>query len=188
MYKLQPMEHEPLATTESQVISLRLDQYDDIFSDFDIRPYSSRALSIDFLDEVKRAARDKQEGKIELILHLPKKKRNESHETKIKERLATHFKRHHHLLLQEKRHILRIGIRMILVGILCMLAATFVLFYNTRRNLLLSFIVVFLEPAAWFLVWEGMEQCLYNSKSTNPDLQFYRVMSNSSGHISFKSY
>lgn len=40
-------------------ISLVLDTYDDIFSDFDPRPYGERALSSDFLDEAKKAARDK---------------------------------------------------------------------------------------------------------------------------------
>ena len=37
-------------------IFLWLDDFDDIFSDFDPRPYSARELSDDFLDEVRKIA------------------------------------------------------------------------------------------------------------------------------------
>ena len=56
-------------------ISLILDSYEDIFSSFDPREYSERALSDDFLIECNHAAMDKGEG-IELILSMPKNKRN----------------------------------------------------------------------------------------------------------------
>ena len=54
-------------------ISLSLNSYDDIFSGFDPRPYSQRALSDDFLAESKRASRDKELDGVELIflIHLP---------------------------------------------------------------------------------------------------------------------
>ena len=68
-------------------ISLVLDSYNDIFSDFDPRDYSEKALSEDFLSECKRAARDK-ENHIELRLLIPIKKRNSTHENKIRKRLG----------------------------------------------------------------------------------------------------
>lgn len=39
---------------EMSEISIWLDNYDDIFSDFDPRPYSQRSLSDDFLAEAKK--------------------------------------------------------------------------------------------------------------------------------------
>ena len=36
-------------------ISFWLDSYDDLFSDFDPRPYAQKGFSEDFLDEAKRA-------------------------------------------------------------------------------------------------------------------------------------
>ena len=56
-------------------ISLNLDSYDDIFSDFDPRPYSERAMSQDFLAEAHRASIDKGFGQIELNFLIPKNKR-----------------------------------------------------------------------------------------------------------------
>src|SRR3989344_9643675 len=101
------MRHRPSLSDTSEV-SLKLDKYEDIFSDFDIRPFSGRALSVDFLDEIKRATRDKGDNGIELILNVAETKRSEFHETTIKERLASHFGRHYRLLLEEKRHITRL--------------------------------------------------------------------------------
>ena len=174
---------------ETQAISLRLEKYTDIFSDFDIRPYSKRALSVDFLDEIRGATSDKAYGEgIEIILNMPEKERNESHETIIKERIAGHFARHYKSLLKEKRRVLKLGISMVIFGIISMIAAAFIVFEDPARNLLLSFLVVFLEPAAWFLLWEGMDQIIFNSKKINPDLNFYKKMSDSRAHMHFKSY
>ena len=55
-------------------ISLILDNYDDIFSDFDPRPYTVRALSDDFLNECRKAIIEKGEN-IELRFLLSKKQR-----------------------------------------------------------------------------------------------------------------
>ena len=53
---------EQTALLKKSEISLSLDNYDDIFSDFDPRPFSQRALSDDFLIEAKKASRDKVSG------------------------------------------------------------------------------------------------------------------------------
>lgn len=181
------MKHHTLPVEIPEIV-LRLEHYNDIFSDFDIRPYSKRALSIDFLDEIKRATSDKENGAVELIFHVPEKDRDEGMETTIRGRLVEHFKRHHHLLAEEKKRITKLGIWMVAMGVVCMVAATFVVFEDPSRNLLLSFLVVFLEPAAWFLLWEGMDQIIFNSKSLDAELNFYRRMSSPHGNIHFKSY
>lgn len=174
---------------ETQALFLKLEKYTDIFSSFDIRPYSKRALSVDFLDEVKRSVSDRKEDEgVEIILNMPEGERNEAHETMIKERLATHFKRHYHLVLKEKLRILKLGIGMVILGVISMIAATFIIFEDPTHNLTLSFLVVFLEPAAWFLLWEGMDLIIFNSKKLNPDLSFYRRMSHSQTHVHFQSY
>lgn len=169
-------------------VSLKLDSYEDIFSDFDIRPYSKRALSVDFLDEIKRASRDKTPGGVELVLHVPESARSESEENIIKERLGEHFKKHYKLLLKDKRRVLGLGIGMVVIGIFAMIAATYIVFEDPTHNVLLSFLVVFLEPAAWFLLWEGMDQVIFNSRNIQPELDFYRKMSDSCDRIFFKPY
>lgn len=173
---------------EPQEISLRLELFDDIYSDFDIRPYSKRSLSTDFLNEIKRATLDKNNGGIKLVLYAPEKERNESLENTIRERLTEHFEKHHKLLIKEKWQVLRLGIGMMFLGIISMIAATLIVAKDPTDNLYMSFMVVFLEPAAWFLLWEGMDQVIFTSKNIYPDLNFYRKMSDSHGHVSFESY
>jgi len=181
------MEHQT-PSSETTQISLRLNTYEELFSGFDLRPYSSRALSADFLDEVRRASRDKHKGEIEFILNIPKKGRSINREEEIKNRLSAHFEKHYHLLLEEKKKVMRRGISMILTGVLFMIAATLIVFDDPTKSILLSFLVVFLEPAAWFLLWEGMDQFLYDSSNLNPELGFYSKMAATNGHTHFRSY
>lgn len=173
---------------ETQEITLRLEHYDDIFSDFDARPYSKRALSVDFLDEVRRATADKSESGIELVLAVPEAERSESHDATIRERLAEHFQKHYGILCRQKKKIQRYGWFMVFLGVVAMVGATFILAEDPTHNLFLSFLVVFLEPAAWFLLWEGMDQVLFASKEFNPELSFYKKMSANPHHIHFKPY
>ena len=58
-------------------IDLVIDSYEDIFSDFDARDHSVKALSDDFLNECRKAANDKI-GKIHLKFLISKDKRNYS--------------------------------------------------------------------------------------------------------------
>lgn len=171
-------------TTE---IILQLDHYDDVFSDFDPRPLSKRALSTDFLEEIKRAIYDREDNGVDLALLIPSNLRNEENESVIIERLSAHFKRHFDIEKKEKQKVLKRGISMVVAGIIFMLIASFLVFEGSEKTLLTSFLVVFLEPAAWFLLWEGMDQIIFNSKDIDPRLEFYRKMSNENGSISFRN-
>ncbi len=174
-------------TAESHEIILQLDHYDDIFSDFDMRPYSKRALSVDFLSEIKRATGGEDIGAVELLLHAPHSERNEAHEAVIKERLAAHFKRHFDILKKDKLQILRRGWSMVLLGVVSMIAATLVAHKGVEDTILYSFLLIFLEPAAWFLLWEGMDLVIFQSKTVTPELEFYRKMSHEKTLVHFKS-
>jgi len=56
------------------------------------------------------------------------------------------------------------------------------------KFVLKSFLIVFLEPAAWFLLWEGSDLILFSSREINPELNFYKKMLASRDNIVFKSY
>ena len=107
-------------------ISLILDSYDDIFSSFDARPYSEKALSVDFLAECKNAVRDKGEYEIEMRLLMPKDKRNFKEETTIKKRLKIHFGKH---FVEKEQEILKVkkeGFIWVSLGVLLLLGIIFV--------------------------------------------------------------
>ena len=165
-------------------IPLILDSYNDIFSDFDPRSFSERALSDDFLLECKRAARDKDEFELELVLSVPASKRNLSHEIKIKKRLRDHFKKHHQEKEKEITKVKKEGVLWVVLGAAIMIG---VLFGLVRvSNLLLNSILTLLEIPSWFLVWEGLGKLIIDSRKLEPDYLFYKKMANV--RINFASY
>lgn len=169
----------------SSNISLILDSYQDIFSDFDARPsYSEKAISDDFLVECERAAMDKADAEFELILFVPKAKRNLNEEFKIKKRLKDHF--HKHFL--EKEHgikkIKREGMKWVLIGTVLMMGATAIETY--AKNFLTNLLFIIMEPASWFSFWEGLGKIFIEAQEKESKFNFYKKMSKC--HIIFRSY
>jgi hypothetical protein len=170
--KIEPETQELLRRSE---ISLILDTYEDIFSDFDPRPFSQRALSDDFLLAAKKASKELKTG-IQLKFMIPKFLRNSSEESLIKKRLRDHFRKHADEKKKEREGILKQGLYFAISGIVLMFIASIILFQTSERSIISSFLVVFLEPAGWFLFWEGLNLVIFESKEKKPDLDFYEKM------------
>ena len=167
-------------------IALWIDNYDDIFSDFDHRPYSQRALSDDFLFEAKKASRDKLTG-IEIKFLMPRRERNVQHEYLIRKRLRAHFRKHRELLEKEIKVVQKKGIFMTLFGVsMILLAAYLYSIIGSQFNLFIHFLIFLFEPAGWFTAWTGLDQIFYTSKEKKPDLEFYDKMTHAD--IVFLSY
>jgi hypothetical protein len=165
-------------------ISLSLDTYDDIFSDFDPRPYSERALSDDFLNESRKAARDKPKT-IELNFLIPEKLRNLGIEAKIKRRLKEHFKKHYLELEDEAKRVMKKGMAVAFVGFFLMILAT-MLYDLQDPSLPILFLRTMIEPSGWFMVWYGLDQIFYTKNQHRPEKEFYMKMSNA--NITFTSF
>ncbi|HUO57751.1 MAG TPA: hypothetical protein VMV05_06195 [bacterium] len=161
--------------SKASPISFALDDYEDIFSDFDPRPYLERMLSDDFLYELKRAALGKEEKGLVLTLLLPKEKRNPGHEKVIVERLRGHFRRNYRRRAEKVKSETWKGGVMVGLGVAFMFIATWLLL-EFEKTLWSSFVVVLLEPAGWFTFWEGLNLILFRREEGAPDLDFYRKM------------
>jgi len=165
-------------------ISLILNDYNDIFSDFDPRNYAERALSDDFLTECRRAARDKDSNhEIDIKLLVPGKHRNANDERTIKKRLISHFQKHFNEKHKEIKSIKNRGVMWFFIGSLIMFGVTLTTEYS---NFLWKYITILGEPAGWFMFWEGLGKVFILSKNLNPDLEFYKKMAHA--NIIFSSY
>jgi len=165
-------------------ISLILDDYNDIFSDFDPRPYSEKALSVDFLDECRRASKEKPEdGKFELRFLIPSNLRKVREEGLIKKRLKDHFKKHMQEVSGEVGVLKKEAYGWFIAGIVLMVLGT--LLYDSD-SFIKRFLLVLIEPAGWFLFWEALNKLTVDVKEKNPDLKFYQKMANA--EIIFTSY
>jgi len=167
-------------------ISIMLDNYDDIFSDFDPRPFSERALSDDFLFEAKKAVKDKPSGAIELRFLIPAHERDLKEESLIKKRLKNHFKKHAEISQKERKKTIKHGLLFVVSGIILMFLATLILAKNTESSFLTSFLIILLEPGGWFLFWEGLNVAIFESRKIKPEADFYERISKC--EISFLSY
>lgn len=156
-------------------ISLLLHSYDDIFSDFDPRSYSQRALSEDFLSELKRASIDKSSGPLQLRFMIAKDKHDTEKEAVIKKRLRSHFRRHYEMLLKQKAKIKNDGVLYTLIGAMMILLATFI-YPDQTSGFLSRMLFVILEPTGWFVSWYGLERIFRMPEQLVNDSEFYSKM------------
>ncbi len=170
---------------EKSEISLVLDTYDDIFSDFDPRPYGERALSVDFLDEAKRAVRFKGE-EIELRFLIPKAVRNARHEEVIKQRLRAHFKRHYRLIKAERDAYKKQAVLLVVLGIVIGLVGVGLISLPGLSVSEIAAIGIVLSPASWYTIWTGFDHLLYPKVEKVLDEDFNKKMS--MAHIAFIPY
>jgi hypothetical protein len=156
-------------------ISLILEGYDDIFSDFDPRSYSERALSDDFLNECRKASHDKPDEPLglELRILVPKKKRSLANELKIRRRLKSHFEKHYHEKKHEQDQMKADGLQWFFVGVALIFLAT--ILYQTS-GFFNHLLFVMSEPAGWFTLWNGLDKLLITPKEKQPELEFYGKM------------
>ena len=162
---------------ESAEVRLTLDSYEDIFSEFDPRPLSERGLAGDFLFESDRAVMSKPNDKINFLMLIPTENRELKKEKTIKDRLKEYFKKHHKIMENEKKKVVKKGIIFTISGIILMLVAAVLFFKFRQEDFLTSFFTILLEPGGWFLFWEGLDLIIFESKETAPNLKFYKRMS-----------
>jgi hypothetical protein len=166
-------------------VSILLDSYDDIFSDFDPSSYSERTLSDDFIFQVKKISGNKSRNKLSLKLLLPANIRNETDEKAIIKRLHSYFKSVHQLLESEVKKTKKKGLILTGIGSAIMIAASYISFMRPEKYPV-HFLLVLFEPAGWFLLWTGLDLLVFSSKETKKDLDFYLRMTKS--EIKFFTY
>ena len=167
------------------VVSLWLDSYDNIFSDFDPRPYSHRALSDDFISEAKKVTYEVKPGSLDLTLLIPSGMRDLDHEKYIRMRLHSHFRKHAVLMEKEMRKLLFNGIAFTILGFVMMFVAASVLLVD-GSSIWVNLLRTVLEPGGWFLSWYGLDQIFYTSRQNVKELDFNKKMSRA--EIEFDSY
>jgi hypothetical protein len=141
---------------QEKEISIWLDSYEDIFSDFDPRPYEQRQLSDDFIKEIQRRYLEDPKGRFEVHFILPSSERDLQKEAIVKRRLKEHFK---DMVKKEKETIKNLQLRgyiYIIVGAIILLANTAALFFLEERSIEYQILAVLLVPAGWYGMFTGI--------------------------------
>jgi hypothetical protein len=183
MDDLPPLQKKELLSKSE--LSIWLDEYDDIFSDFDSRPIVERSLSDDFLLEVRKMVREKPTGNVSLKLLIPADKREKDMEVVAVKNLHTYF-RHAALAIQKEMiKTRRKGILLAVLGFLLMIVTAYVVSIS-NRNFFFNALQIVLEPSGWFMVWTGMDNIFYNTRRRKPNLEFNTKMAHA--EITFVTY
>lgn len=169
----------------TQTVTLWIDSYSDIFSDFDPRPFSDRMISDDFLAQFQRASREVKGDIAVLRLLVPEGTQKEEHERVIKKRLHSFFLAMFRQISDELRVVRTRGVYFIIAGIVLMLITSYIS-YLKLSGFHINVLLVLFEPGSWFLFWTGLESLTATSRSRKKEISFYNKLSNT--HIEFSSY
>jgi len=159
----------------SHQISIWLDSYNDIFSDFDPRPYSGRILSDDFIAELKKVSREEEFNISELRLLLHEQNRKQEFEPTIIKRIHTYFHDGNSYLTSRMKKIRTRAILLSLGGMLLILLASYISALQSDKFYMKVLFVLF-EPSGWFFVWTGMDDLFFGSRKRKGDLDFLSKM------------
>lgn len=160
-----------------------LDTYDDIFSDFDPRPYQFRSISDDFLDEARKASKGCGN---EILFLIPKDLRSLNVEHNIKKRLEEHFRIHYAKEDNNLKKMINQGIIYVILGNFLIFARAVLQFNDIMdKTFFGAFFTGFIETPSWFLIFEGLILIMFKTSKQVPETKFYEKMK--SCRIEFES-
>jgi len=156
-------------------ISIWLDRYEEIFSDFDSRPYSDRILSDDFISELQKVCDESEFAVNELKLLLPDKMRDHDTETVINKKLHGYLRKNFHYYLTQRKKVIVRGLIKFISGTL-LIAMAFYALKIESNSISITLLFVMIEPPGWFLVWTGLEELNQSWIKKSFGLDFYSKM------------
>ena len=137
-------------------ITITLDTYDDIFSDFDPRPYYERELSEDFIKEIHRRYMEDKRGRFEVHFTIPFSERDAKEEALIKKRLREHFAIQMARETESIKSTKARGYVYLLAGAAVLLSDAFALVVLNESSVFYRILSVLVVPAGWYGMWTGM--------------------------------
>lgn len=156
-------------------VSIWLDTYDDIFSDFDPSPYGQRHISDDFFHELKKYALEDMPGNVEIDLLIDEKLRDIKTEKIIIERINEFFAIQHRVLQKKRNRILMQSFLFLLLGTVFITILTLA----SRKYEQYLLLIKLLEPASWFLSWEGLHLLFFEYVEEKDHEEFHKKVSHS---------
>ena len=155
-----------------QELSIAIDSFDDIFSDFDPREYSKRDLSEDFLREMRHRYKESQRGALEVSFYTPTSLHNDTLEKMTIQRIKQHYR---HIANQTKKAISVIrnrGFFYIGFGLVLLFALTYTTYLKIFSDLHIQIFGILFMPLGWFGIWEGFSKVLDLPWKLKEELEF----------------
>jgi len=165
-------------------VQMWIDEYDDIFSDFDPRPYEVRTISNDFWDELNKLYTEHPDDIDVVKILVPVKMQQRSTEKIIAKRVTAYITMRANVAKKKLRKIYLQSSSMLLLGIGFMLIATWL---DAHHGVFwLSFLRIVAEPAGWFCFWESLNLFIFEKPATSQAVARYNELAKAK--IMFKPY
>ncbi len=174
-----------LHAKDCQDISIWVDKYGDLFSDYDSRDFTERALSDDFIMEVRKLVRELPSEKIEIKFNLMEEPSNAETEAIIIKNIHEHFAYYADVVQKEMNQIFRNGCLMCAGGFGLIISLAFLGAVATESSFINGSHMA-LEPIGWFLAWTGLDMVFQQSKKEQETIDFNLKMTRS--EITFMSF
>jgi hypothetical protein len=157
-------------------VAIALDTYDDLFSDFDIRGYGERALSKDFLDELRvRLRKYWPRPDLAIVLLVPSAERDREAEALIVSRIDRYFVEGRDKYERASRRGWLTALLFVSAGLVLSLAANLIV----ERFSFLPLFKDFLLVPSWFFVWSGFD-LVVNRDDIGKKRRYYKALSSAS--------
>jgi hypothetical protein len=150
-----------------QTVSIALDTYDDIFSDFDPSPYEKRILSVDFLKELRRRYAENTRGEFAITFTLPRPIRSEKTEALVKKRIKDYFRGMLKDVEKLRVESMQKGALRLLIGVI--LSLLLLLFPQLDVMPVLTIVSVLI----WYVLWTGFEYIFEAARRLKRKQAFY---------------
>ncbi|MFH0877742.1 MAG: hypothetical protein V1863_05925 [Candidatus Omnitrophota bacterium] len=160
-----------------QEITIAIDSWDDVFSDFDPSPLEQRILSEDFLLELRKRYRETQRGNYIITIYAPVSLKDDASERIVNKRLKQYFRFRHLAILKEINAARRKGTIFVIFGIVFLSVLTLVAYYKMLSMLAIELLGIVLMPLGWFGIWEGFSRIIESPPKLKQNLELFGRLS-----------
>ncbi|MCX8059183.1 MAG: DUF4007 family protein [Spirochaetes bacterium] len=172
--------------TDTYNIDISLDQYSDIFNEWDFAPFTKRDIDPDLIEFIEECALEiPLKSKISINFYIPEKLKDEDIEEKLKRIIKNNLKFGYRRIYNEKRRLIKSTSIYAITGVIFLLLSSFVedlIKISMIKNIIANGIMI----GAWVLIWDIFSTIFFKLKELNFKIKVYEKLIYSS--INFYDY
>jgi len=168
-----------------QEVSIAIDSWDDVFSDFDPRPLEERTLSEDFVNELQKRHYEQPSGALLVKIWAPPRLRDAATEALVCRRLQECFALRAERMRTAIRRERRRGAVFFVCGFLCLAAMAFTTLFVTLPQAWRALLEITLMPLGWFGMWEGVGKMVDLDREAVQQRTLYRHLAEATFQICY---
>jgi len=159
-------------------VEIALDHYGDVFSDFDVRSYRERVISLDFLRELRVRLGEIHHcpQPLRIVLSLPRERREAEVEKVVAKRLKEIFRGRAEAYRRKMARAVKEGLLLVGGGV-AVLFLSVSLSFTYPNQFLPTLLSEFLFLPSWFFTWSGLERIVEAFTSLRRKRDFYLCLS-----------